>query len=142
MPFLARSSGHGKGPKMALFWTLRRKVQGEWGGSAHSPDPTAQSAPRSAVRDPARVDVPARGVGGVLWAGQGWGYAKWGVGQGSVPGGVELRSTRTQGPPDIRSSGRSLQINSVGHKSSGQLRRYGIDDAPRSLSKPSLGPTR
>ena len=35
--------GPKKGQKMAIFGPLRRKVQGEWGGSAHSPDPTAQS---------------------------------------------------------------------------------------------------
>lgn len=38
-------------PKMGFFGPLRRKVQGEWGGSAHSPDPTAQSA--SAPQPPA-----------------------------------------------------------------------------------------
>ena len=43
-PF-ALSSEPEKGQKMALFGPLWRKVQGEWGGSAHSPDPTAQSAP-------------------------------------------------------------------------------------------------
>ena len=62
--------------KFALFGPLRRKSPGEWGGSAHSPDPTAQSAPRSAVRDPARVGPPsdrrratsARGLRGALGA--------------------------------------------------------------------------
>ena len=28
-----------------VFWALRCNVQGGWGGSAHYPDPTAQSAP-------------------------------------------------------------------------------------------------
>lgn len=40
---------------------------------------------------------------------------------------VELRSPRPQGPPVIRSSGRSLWPNSVGQKSLGQLRRSGND---------------
>ena len=40
---------------------------------------------------------------------------------------VELRSPRTQGPPSIWSSGKSLWHNSVGQESSGQLRRSVID---------------
>ena len=36
--------------KCTFFGALRRKVQGEWGGSAHSPDPTAQSATQSRRR--------------------------------------------------------------------------------------------
>ena len=32
--------------KMALFWGLRCENEGGWGGSAHYPDPTAQSAER------------------------------------------------------------------------------------------------
>ena len=44
---------------MAIFDPLRRKVQGEWGGSAHSPDPTAQSVDR-ARRKTRRHDPPAQ----------------------------------------------------------------------------------
>lgn len=33
------------GPIFPVFWGLRCKVLGGWGGSAHYPDPTAQSAP-------------------------------------------------------------------------------------------------
>ena len=93
VPFLARSSGLENRPKKAFFWTLRRKVQGEWGGSAHSPDPTAQSAPQppgaGATRPrPWQGGVGGRrgGVGGSL----GWtrvGLRHGGVGQGHVPGG-------------------------------------------------------
>ena len=38
--------------KFALFGPLRRKSPGEWGGSAHSPDPTAQSAAANAPTAP------------------------------------------------------------------------------------------
>ena len=54
-----------KGQKVPFFRPLRRKVQGEWGGSAHSPDPTAQSArsaeTRRAIRRPHRRQA-RRGV--------------------------------------------------------------------------------
>ena len=33
-----------------VFWPLRCKVEGGWGGSAHYPDPTAQSAPACVAR--------------------------------------------------------------------------------------------
>ena len=58
--------GPKKGQKMAIFGPLRRKVQGEWGGSAHSPDPTAQSvaaaSPATAIvrRTPRRRSPPPR----------------------------------------------------------------------------------
>ena len=52
--------GPKKRPKMAIFCPLRRKDQGEWGGSAHSPDPTAQSAP---ARRPPVARVLRRGAG-------------------------------------------------------------------------------
>lgn len=58
-----------KGQKLPFFGPLRRKVQGEWGGSAHSPDPTAQSAR-------ARRERPGRGRGR-------------GGGRGGGSGGVE-----------------------------------------------------
>ena len=64
-PLPAIPCGHGdpRG-KSAQFWAiflpLRRKVQGEWGGSAHSPDPTAQSV---AAASPATAIV-ARAVSG------------------------------------------------------------------------------
>ena len=71
------SRGPKKGQKLPFFGPLRRKVQGEWGGSAHSPDPTAQSVLRRR-RGAARPRAPVRpsvggpggsggGSGGVLW---------------------------------------------------------------------------
>lgn len=48
-------SGPEKGQKMAFFWTLRRKVQGEWGGSAHSPDPTAHAGKQGVSQCPRRA---------------------------------------------------------------------------------------
>lgn len=74
-----------KRPKMALFSDLRRKVRGEWGGSAHSPDPTAQSAPEA---DAARATPgPVRGGrrGGPGRPGGGGG-AWWGVGGAGIGG--------------------------------------------------------
>ena len=62
--------GPKKGQKMAIFGPLRRKVQGEWGGSAHSPDPTAQSAHYAAPRRTrARTHAGrvGRAVGGLWW---------------------------------------------------------------------------
>ena len=56
-----------KGQKMPIFGPLRRKVQGEWGGSAHSPDPTAQSAQPPApqlARVGRGAEGRARGGGG------------------------------------------------------------------------------
>ena len=140
VPFLARSSGPENRPKKAFFWTLRRKVQGEWGGSAHSPDPTAQSARARPAAAATHAAARARGAGGAGEGGGGslgWtrvGLRHGGVGQGHVPGGSGAPLSRPQGPPSIRSSGRSLPLNSVGQKSADQLRRYGNDDAPRSLS--------
>ena len=80
-----------KGQKLPFFGPLRRKVQGEWGGSAHSPDPTAQSVrPEYAERRlPAHARPPGSGgAGGGLggdWSGHG---AVWGVGVG--PSGAPL----------------------------------------------------
>ena len=48
---------------MPILAPEKRKVQGEWGGSAHSPDPTAQSARRA--RDLVRART--RSVGGRRW---------------------------------------------------------------------------
>ena len=64
-----------KGQKLPFFGPLRRKVQGEWGGSAHSPDPTAQSAPPPARRStrPARPRRRGRGGGGARGGGCGGG---------------------------------------------------------------------
>ena len=63
-----------KGQKWPFLGPLRRKVQGEWGGSAHSPDPTAQSVVMFAERPPPprtpRVCPPARlGTWGGAWRG-------------------------------------------------------------------------
>ena len=41
--------------KTRFFGPLRCKVQGGWGGSAHYPDPTAQSASASSARRPPRA---------------------------------------------------------------------------------------
>ena len=49
-----------------VFWALRCKVEGGWGGSAHYPDPTAQSAsavsaePRAAPPPGPRPASPSR----------------------------------------------------------------------------------
>ena len=55
---------------MPILAPEKRKVQGEWGGSAHSPDPTAQSAPRRAAqsraRRPGSVGAPVAVGGGAL----------------------------------------------------------------------------
>ena len=56
-----------KGQKMPFFWGVQCKVQGEWGGSAHSPDPTAQSATRAPASPLPVADVR----GGVRWVGCG-----------------------------------------------------------------------
>ena len=53
-------SGPGKGRISPVFWALRCKVMGGWGGSAHYPDPTAQSAPRAA-REPSPPAGRSRG---------------------------------------------------------------------------------
>ena len=58
-----------KGQKWPFLGPLRRKVQGEWGGSAHSPDPTAQSARRA--RDLVRARRTRLDAAG--WAGL-WGW--------------------------------------------------------------------
>lgn len=85
-------SGPEKGQKMAFFWTLRCKVQGEWGGSAHSPDPTAQSASQNAAAARAHGG-PGRavrgGCGGCLWGG--------GCMLCVASGGVAARGRREQG---------------------------------------------
>ena len=67
--------------KFALFGPLRRKSPGEWGGSAHSPDPTAQSAPRPWVRGGG-----AGGQGEVAAAGGGC-LGRW-VSVSAVAGGL------------------------------------------------------
>ena len=41
-----------------VFWALRCKVEGGWGGSAHYPDPTAQSASACAPRRATRHAAP------------------------------------------------------------------------------------
>ena len=48
------------GQKIAILGPLRCRVRGGWGGSAHYPDPTAQSVrPEYAERRlPARADPP------------------------------------------------------------------------------------
>ena len=56
--------GHGRPPlrggqKRAIFAPLRCKVQGGWGGSAHYPDPTAQSASRRAGSSDRARTAPA-----------------------------------------------------------------------------------
>ena len=42
---MAISDPPGGGPKIAILGALRCRVRGGWGGSAHYPDPTAQSVP-------------------------------------------------------------------------------------------------
>ena len=43
-------SGPPKGRIFPVFWVLRCSAQGGWGGSAHYPDPTAQSARSAETR--------------------------------------------------------------------------------------------
>ena len=50
----------GGGPKIAILGALRCRVRGGWGGSAHYPDPTAQSAP--AARRTRKSLPPALGT--------------------------------------------------------------------------------
>ena len=59
--------------KLHIFSPLRCKVAGEWGGSAHYPDPTAQSV-LTALRKYARAPTPPRqpaeaAQGAARWAG-------------------------------------------------------------------------
>ena len=63
----------GGGPKIAILGALRCRVRGGWGGSAHYPDPTAQSAPcgrspcaRSERRGPGALPGAFRGTFGVI----------------------------------------------------------------------------
>ena len=58
---------------MAIFDPLRRKVQGEWGGSAHSPDPTAQSVPCARGRRACPPGRARRGAGAGRGLSVGWG---------------------------------------------------------------------
>ena len=109
VPFLARSSGPENRPKKAFFWTLRRKVQGEWGGSAHSPDPTAQSAQAAESARPATVAAVRRGSRG-LWGGA-WGPAVLCVVLCFCCV-VELRSVWRKASQGRGYSGRSLRFSS------------------------------
>ena len=130
-----------KRQKMAFFGTLWRKVQGEWGGSAHSPDPTAQSA--SAPQPPASHAVrQARGGG---QGGSGGGGGQGGRGVGGPPGWVGagfaplgwcnclfLVTTRRL-TPGRGCSGRSLSLNSVRSKGTPNCVEVRSFRAPRSL---------
>ena len=48
-PVMALFDPPGGGPKIAILGALRCRARGGWGGSAHYPDPTAQSALRRAA---------------------------------------------------------------------------------------------
>ena len=79
------------GPKSAIFAPLRRRVQGGWGGSAHSPDPTAQSVQRAdAATPPVRHRAPGvvrgRQGGGGHGGLRGWGWRLGGAAAQGRPG--------------------------------------------------------
>ena len=60
-PPAGSSEARKKAKKWPFLGPLWRKVQGEWGGSAHSPDPTAQSVPAQSKDDaPRRTRSPTR----------------------------------------------------------------------------------
>ena len=63
-PPTGSSGGPKNGKKWPFLAPLRRKVQGEWGGSAHSPDPTAQSVMGYKLRARAQVASAAATVSG------------------------------------------------------------------------------
>ena len=118
-----------KRQKMAFFGPLWRKVQGEWGGSAHSPDPTAQSArvpPPERRAPPTWLGAGGGGVGGP----PGW------VGAGFAPLGwcncLFLVTTRRL-TPRRGCSGRSLSLNSVRSKGTPNCVEVRSFRAPRSL---------
>ena len=56
-----RGEGSKNVQKMHIFPPLRCRVGGEWGGSAHYPDPTAQSARRVNCKCPSRPEPSQRG---------------------------------------------------------------------------------
>ena len=56
---------HRRGPKIAILGALRCRVRGGWGGSAHYPDPTAQSAYARGRRLAGARTGPAHGFVGV-----------------------------------------------------------------------------
>ena len=64
-PLNPAKSGPPKGRIFPDFWGLRCSAQGGWGGSAHYPDPTAQSAPPPARRS-TRRSRPRPGPAGAL----------------------------------------------------------------------------
>ena len=57
-PKMALFDPPGGGPKIAILGALRCRVRGGWGGSAHYPDPTAQSASACAPRRATRHAAP------------------------------------------------------------------------------------
>lgn len=69
-PPAGSSEARKKAKKWPFLGPLWRKVQGEWGGSAHSPDPTAQSSRNAAARRRQGPGVRGR-LGGVRWVGCG-----------------------------------------------------------------------
>ena len=66
-PKMALFDPPGGGPKIAILGALRCRVRGGWGGSAHYPDPTAQSVPAQskdgAPHEPGRSSGPGRSRG-------------------------------------------------------------------------------
>ena len=58
-PKMALFDPPGGGPKIAILGALRCRVRGGWGGSAHYPDPTAQSA-RARLQKAPRRRPPVR----------------------------------------------------------------------------------
>ena len=62
-PKMALFDPPGGGPKIAILGALRCRVRGGWGGSAHYPDPTAQSVALSRNTTPRSGPVRAVGPG-------------------------------------------------------------------------------
>ena len=70
-PVNPSKSGLQKAEFFRFFGALRCNAQGGWGGSAHYPDPTAQSAPRAPRDDRRTAWAATRGHPGPFWVKKG-----------------------------------------------------------------------
>ena len=86
------------GQKLRFFDPLRCKVQGGWGGSAHYPDPTAQSVePVYAERRP-RAREPSEGAEEVAGGRRGGSQPGGAVSPGSSPGSAPREPAQAASP--------------------------------------------